>query len=58
MSLLRFSTFCMRQGDEDNLCWVPSKGGKFDVRSFYSVLVPHDSTSLPMEEYMTEIGSV
>jgi hypothetical protein len=33
-------SFRMRQGDEDKLCWVPSKRGLFDVKSYYNVLVP------------------
>jgi hypothetical protein len=37
----------LRQGEESKLCWIPSKKGLFDVRSYYSVLVPHDSTHFP-----------
>jgi hypothetical protein len=37
----------LRLGGEDKLCWVPSKRGLFEVKSFYNVLVPHDSTHFP-----------
>lgn len=30
------------QGGEDKLYWVPSKGGLFDLGSFYNVFAPHD----------------
>jgi hypothetical protein len=48
MSLLRFSnlfySFRLKRRDEDKLYWDPSKKGLSDVRSFYSVLIPHAST--------------
>jgi hypothetical protein len=25
----------VRQGDADKICWIPSKGNKFEVRSYY-----------------------
>jgi hypothetical protein len=34
----------LRLVGKDNLCWVRSKRGLFDVRSYYNVLVSHDST--------------
>jgi hypothetical protein len=34
----------VRADGEDKLYWVPSKGGLFDVRSYYCVLILHDST--------------
>jgi hypothetical protein len=37
-------SFIMRWGSEDKLCWTPSKRGLFDVRPFYNVLSPIDST--------------
>jgi hypothetical protein len=37
----------LRQGGEDELRWVPSMRGMFDVRSFYNVLVPYDNTHFP-----------
>jgi hypothetical protein len=33
----------LRLGVEDKLCWTPSKIGLFEVRSFYNVLIPHNS---------------
>jgi hypothetical protein len=35
------------QGGEDKLCWPLSKGGVFDVRLLYNVLVPHDGSPFP-----------
>jgi hypothetical protein len=32
---------------EDKLCWTPSKIGLFDVKSYYNVLVPHNSICFP-----------
>ena len=40
-------SFRLRQGGEDKLCWVPSKRGLFDVKSYYNALVPYDYTHLP-----------
>jgi hypothetical protein len=40
-------SFILRWGGGDKLCWPPSKRGLFDVRSFYNVLVVHDSTPFP-----------
>jgi hypothetical protein len=37
----------MRRGGEDRLCWISSRRGLFDFRSYYKVLVPHDNTYLP-----------
>jgi hypothetical protein len=34
-------SFILRWRGEDKLCWGPSKRGLFDVRFFYTVLVPH-----------------
>jgi hypothetical protein len=36
--------FGLRRGGQDKLCWVPSKKGLFDVKSYYNVLVPYDNT--------------
>lgn len=33
----------LRQGGEDKLLWAPSKEGKFNVCSFYNVLISHVS---------------
>jgi hypothetical protein len=35
----------LKQDGVDKLCWIPSKRGLFDVRSFYNVLIPHDNTA-------------
>jgi hypothetical protein len=40
-------SFRLRQDDEEKLCWIHSKRGLFDVKSYYNVLVPHDSTLFP-----------
>jgi hypothetical protein len=40
-------SFRLRQGGEDKLCWVPSKRGLFDIKSYYNVLVPYDYNHLP-----------
>jgi hypothetical protein len=45
--MLNMAAFRLRHQDEDKRRWVPSKRGKFDIRSFYNVLVPHDNTFLP-----------
>jgi hypothetical protein len=34
----------VRPGGENKICWVPSKTWLFDVRSYYSILVPYDIT--------------
>jgi hypothetical protein len=33
----------LRRGSEDKLCCVPSNRGWFNIKSYYSVLVPHDN---------------
>ena len=39
---------CKLRGEgEDKLWWVPSRKGKFEVKSFYRVLSPRGSTSFP-----------
>jgi hypothetical protein len=40
-------SFSVSRGVEDKLCWVPFKRWLFDVRLFYSVLVPLDGTPFP-----------
>jgi hypothetical protein len=37
----------LRWSGKDKLCWVLSKRGLFDVRSYYNVLVSHDNTHFP-----------
>jgi hypothetical protein len=48
----------VRRGGEDRLCWISSRRGLFDVRPYYNVLVPHDNTPFPWEEYLAEQGSL
>jgi hypothetical protein len=33
----------LRRGEEDKFCWVLIKRVLLDVRSYYNILVPHDS---------------
>jgi hypothetical protein len=37
----------LRWGGEDKLCWTHSKRELFDVKSYYNVLVPHNSIHFP-----------
>jgi hypothetical protein len=37
----------MRWGGKDKLCWAPSRRGLFDVRLFYNILLPQDSSPFP-----------
>jgi hypothetical protein len=37
-------SFRLRRSGEDKLCWVPSKKGLFNVRSYYNALALHDNT--------------
>jgi hypothetical protein len=37
----------LSQGGEDKLRWALFKRGMLTIRSFYNVLVPHDSTPFP-----------
>jgi hypothetical protein len=37
----------LRGEEEDKLWWVPSRKGKFEVKSFYRVLLPRGSSSFP-----------
>jgi hypothetical protein len=46
-------SFKLRWGGEDKLCWVPSKRGLFDVRSYYNVLVPM-IVLISLGEYLAE----
>jgi hypothetical protein len=47
-------SFRLRWGGEDKLCWVPSKRGLFNVRSYNNVLVPHEH-SFPLERLFGRI---
>jgi hypothetical protein len=47
----------LRHEDEGKQCWVPSKRGMFDVRSFYIIRVTHEYT-FPLEEYLTAYCSL
>jgi hypothetical protein len=38
----------VRQCGKEKLYWAPSKRGLFDIRSYYNVLIPHDSTPFPL----------
>jgi hypothetical protein len=42
----------LTQGGEDKLSRVLSKRGMFDVRSFYNVLVPHESARFPWKNIL------
>jgi hypothetical protein len=46
-------SFNLRRGGEDKLCWVPSRIGLFDVKSYCNILVPHVSIIFPWE-YLAE----
>jgi hypothetical protein len=37
----------LRQGSEDKICWIPSKRQKFEVMSFYNVLLIPTSSPFP-----------
>jgi hypothetical protein len=37
----------LRQNGIDKLYWIPSKIGRFEVRTFYNVLIPDDNTPFP-----------
>jgi hypothetical protein len=37
----------VRQGDADKICWIPSKGNKFEVRSYYQVLTTSTGSLFP-----------
>jgi len=43
----RLYSIQVRDGEEDWLVWSPSKGGQFEVKSFYEVLIRQDGPSFP-----------
>jgi hypothetical protein len=47
----------VRQGDEDNIYWIPSRRKMFEVKSYYHEYINFSELSIFLEEYLENQGS-
>jgi hypothetical protein len=46
-SFFEMYSFRVKQGDIDRICWSPSKRSKFEVKSYYQMLIGTNRSSFP-----------